>query len=83
MRLRYVAWVLSGAIMGMGGAIWAQYNLAFDPKQFFFTQTFNLLAMVVVGGLASVSGAVIGAVDGHADDRDHAAHRGFGRACRA
>jgi branched-chain amino acid transport system permease protein len=60
-RLRYVAWVLSGAIMGMGGAIWAQYNLAFDPKQFFFTQTFNILAMVVVGGLASVSGAVVGA----------------------
>ena len=47
--------------MGMGGAIWAQYNLAFDPKQFFFTQTFNILAMIVVGGLASVSGAVIGA----------------------
>jgi branched-chain amino acid transport system ATP-binding protein/branched-chain amino acid transport system permease protein len=61
-HLRYVAWVLSGAIMGMGGGIWAQYNLAFDPKQFFFTQTFNILAMVVVGGLASVSGAVVGAV---------------------
>ena len=60
-RLRYAAWILSGAIMGMGGAIWAQYNLAFDPKQFFFTQTFNILAMIVVGGLASVSGAVIGA----------------------
>jgi branched-chain amino acid transport system permease protein len=61
-RLRYIAWILSGAIMGMGGAIWAQYNLAFDPKQFFFTQTFNILAMIVVGGLASVSGAVIGAL---------------------
>jgi branched-chain amino acid transport system permease protein len=61
-RLRYIAWILSGAIMGMGGAIWAQYNLAFDPKQFFFTQTFNILAMIVVGGLASVSGAVIGAM---------------------
>jgi branched-chain amino acid transport system permease protein len=60
-QLRYIAWILSGAIMGMGGAIWAQYNLAFDPKQFFFTQTFNILAMIVVGGLASVSGAVIGA----------------------
>jgi branched-chain amino acid transport system permease protein len=60
-RLRYAGWILSGAIMGMGGAIWAQYNLAFDPKQFFFTQTFNILAMIVVGGLASVSGAVIGA----------------------
>ena len=48
-RLRYAGWILSGAIMGMGGAIWAQYNLAFDPKQFFFTQTFNILAMIVVG----------------------------------
>ena len=47
--------------MAMGGALWAQYNLAFGPKQFFFALTFNLLAMLVVGGLASVSGAVVGA----------------------
>jgi branched-chain amino acid transport system permease protein len=60
-RLRWLAWTLSGAVMGLGGAVWAEYNIAFDPKQFFFAQTFNLLAMLVVGGLASVSGAVIGA----------------------
>jgi branched-chain amino acid transport system permease protein len=53
--------VLSGALMGAGGALWAQYNLAFGPRQFFFTQTFAVLAMIVVGGIASVSGAVIGA----------------------
>jgi branched-chain amino acid transport system permease protein len=60
-RLRWAAWTISGAIMGMGGALWAEYNLAFGPRQFFFAQTFNLLAMLVVGGLASVSGAVVGA----------------------
>lgn len=60
-RLRWWAWTLSGAIMGIGGALWAQYNIAFGPKQFFFALTFNLLAMLVVGGLGSVSGAVIGA----------------------
>ena len=60
-RLRLVAWVLSAALMGLGGALWAQYNLAFGPRQFFFPQTFAVLAMIVVGGLASVSGAVIGA----------------------
>jgi len=60
-RLRFVAWVLSGFLMGMGGALWAQFNIAFGPRQFFFAQTFNLLAMLVVGGLASASGAVIGA----------------------
>jgi branched-chain amino acid transport system permease protein len=60
-RMRLGAWVLSGALMGAGGALWAQYNLAFGPRQFFFTQTFAVLAMIVVGGIASVSGAVIGA----------------------
>jgi branched-chain amino acid transport system permease protein len=60
-RLRLGAWVLSGALMGTGGALWAQYNLAFGPRQFFFAQTFSVLAMIVVGGLASVSGAVLGA----------------------
>jgi branched-chain amino acid transport system permease protein len=48
--------------MGVGGALWAEYNIAFGPKQFFFAATFNLLAMLVVGGLGSVSGAVVGAV---------------------
>jgi branched-chain amino acid transport system permease protein len=60
-RLRLGAWVLSAALMGLGGAVWAQYNLAFGPQQFTFAQTFNLLAMLVVGGLLNVSGAVIGA----------------------
>lgn len=60
-RLRWVAWVVSGAVMGLGGGVWAEYNLAFGPKDFFFDQTFALLAMAVVGGMASVSGAVVGA----------------------
>ena len=47
--------------MALGGALWAQYNLAFGPQQFFFAQTFTLLAMLVVGGLASTSGAIVGA----------------------
>ena len=60
-RLRLGGWVLSSALMGAGGGLWAQYNIAFGPRQFFFAQTFAVLAMIVVGGLASVSGAVIGA----------------------
>jgi branched-chain amino acid transport system permease protein len=59
-RLRWLAWTLSGAIMGVGGALWAQYNIAVGPEQFYFEQTFPLLAMLVVGGLASVSGGVVG-----------------------
>jgi branched-chain amino acid transport system permease protein len=61
-RLRLGAWIVSGAIMGCGGSVWALYNLAFNADAFYFAQTFSLLAMVVIGGLATVSGAVTGAV---------------------
>lgn len=60
-RLRWIAWTLSGGVMAVGGALWAQYNFAFGPAQFSFAQTFGLLAMLIVGGLGSVSGAVLGA----------------------
>ncbi|MBI3649119.1 MAG: branched-chain amino acid ABC transporter ATP-binding protein/permease [Actinobacteria bacterium] len=60
-RTRYGAWILSAALMGMAGSLWAASVLAFDPNQFFFDTTFGLLAMLVVGGRASVSGAVAGA----------------------
>ena len=60
--LRWIAWPVSGFIMGMGGGLWAEYNVAFGPRQFFFSLTFALLAVLVVGGLGSVSGAVVGAV---------------------
>jgi branched-chain amino acid transport system permease protein len=60
-RLRYAAWIVSAGLMGLGGAIWSQYNLAFDPSQFYLPLTFTLLAIVVVGGIGSVSGVVVGA----------------------
>ena len=78
-RLRWWAWTLSGALMGMGGGLWAQYNIAFGPRQFFFAITFSLLAMLVVGGLGSVSGRRHRRLRGHRRLRDHAPCRGQDR----
>jgi branched-chain amino acid transport system permease protein len=61
-QLRYVAWLLSATLMGIGGALFAEYNLAFDPSAFYFDLTFVILAMLVIGGPATVSGATLGAV---------------------
>lgn len=61
-RVRLVAFVLSAAMMGAAGSLWALNVLAFDPGQFSFAMTFSLLAMLVVGGKESVLGAVVGAV---------------------
>jgi branched-chain amino acid transport system permease protein len=60
-RTRLWAWVLSAAIMGVGGALFAEYNLAFDPTSFYFNETFLILSILVIGGSATVSGATVGA----------------------
>jgi branched-chain amino acid transport system permease protein len=60
MRSRLAAWVVSAAIAGVGGVLYAHFILGFAPEQFFFDLTFTLLVMVVLGG-PTVSGAVVGA----------------------
>lgn len=61
-RLRLAAWVLSCAILGMAGVLFALFVGTISPRSFYFELTFLTLAMLVVGGVYSVSGAVIGAI---------------------
>ena len=60
-RTRYGVWLLSAAMMGAAGSLWAQSVIAFNANQFYFAITFALLAMLVIGGRTSVTGAVTGA----------------------
>jgi len=60
-RVRLAGWALSALLMGGAGALWAQNSLAFGPDPFYFDRTFTLLSMLVIGSIASVSGAVAGA----------------------
>jgi branched-chain amino acid transport system permease protein len=57
---RLVAWVLSAAMAGLGGALYAHFILAVAPTAFYFELTFVILVMLIVGG-RSVSAAVLGA----------------------
>jgi branched-chain amino acid transport system permease protein len=57
---RAVAWVLSGFVVGAAGALYGHYIVTFSPDQFYFDITFLTIAMLVVGGMTSVTGAVIG-----------------------
>jgi len=59
-NLRLLAWVVSGAVVGLAGALLAHSLGAFSPKEFYFGLTFALLAMLIVGGTTTVSGAVGG-----------------------
>lgn len=61
---RAIAWVLSGFVVGVAGALYGHYFVTFGPDDFFFNQGFNIvlltIAMLVVGGMSSVTGAVVG-----------------------
>jgi branched-chain amino acid transport system permease protein len=59
-RLRLHAWVLSGAVAGIAGTLIAHNLSVFSPKDFYLDLTFSLVVMLIVGGVNSVSGALIG-----------------------
>ncbi len=56
------SWIISACIMGVAGALFAHTVGAFAPRAFYFFKTFELIAMLIVGGLQSVSGAVVGTI---------------------
>jgi branched-chain amino acid transport system permease protein len=60
--VRYLSFIVSAAIAGFGGGLFAHYITSFTPDAFYLIETFNVLAMLVVGGTQGVSGAVVGTV---------------------
>ncbi|TNC10307.1 branched-chain amino acid ABC transporter permease [Methylobacterium terricola] len=61
-RMRLVAFVLSAAITGMGGGLYAQFLGILTVDPFYLSLSFITIAMLVVGGQASLTGAVAGVV---------------------
>lgn len=61
-RERLIAFVISGAIMGLGGALFAHSVGVVTPDTFYLGLTFITLSMLVVGGMNALSGAVLGVV---------------------
>lgn len=61
-RHRLVAFTVSGALAGVGGAVWVQLNGVAQASQFSLDFTFTTIAMLVIGGMLSLWGAVVGAL---------------------
>lgn len=60
--LKIQAFVVSSFFAGLAGALWA-YTIGYiSPGDFDFSESILILAMVVVGGLGSLPGAIVGAV---------------------
>jgi branched-chain amino acid transport system permease protein len=58
--VRLIAWVVSALLAGMAGVLLAHTLSAFAPSSFYFSYTFLLLAMLIVGGKGTITGAVAG-----------------------
>jgi branched-chain amino acid transport system permease protein len=60
-RLRRLqAWTLAAVLAALSGALLAHFITAFSPKQFYFALTFSYIVMLIIGGTATVSGAIAG-----------------------
>lgn len=59
-RVRWVAFTLSAFVVGVGGVLYAHFITSFSPIAFYLTQTFLVVAMLIIGGTGSVAGAVVG-----------------------
>jgi branched-chain amino acid transport system permease protein len=59
---RLFAFCVSAFFTAVGGALWAHFIMSFSPKSFYFAETFNVITMLVIGGMGSVSGSIIGVV---------------------
>ncbi len=61
-RQRLISFVISAFVCGMSGVLYAHYLGVVNPDAFYLGITFISLSMFVVGGMSSLSGAVLGVV---------------------
>jgi branched-chain amino acid transport system permease protein len=54
--------VVSAAVTGIGGALYAQYLTAFNANSFYIAASVPIIVMVILGGVNSVVGGLTGTV---------------------
>lgn len=60
-RLRLVAFVISGAVTGLAGALYADLNRFVSPTMFSWHTSGEIMVFVILGGVARLFGPVVGA----------------------
>ena len=57
-----LAFMISAFFAGIGGGLYGALLGTVDPKNFLFTLTYNFLLIIVLGGMGSITGSMLGAV---------------------
>jgi len=61
-RYKVMAFVISSGMAGAGGALLAHFDGYLNPKSFEFIKSFEILIMIILGGLGSIVGSILGAI---------------------
>jgi branched-chain amino acid transport system permease protein len=61
-RYKVLAFVISSALAGMAGVLFAHYTSFLSTNDFQFIRSFEIIIMIVLGGMGSLTGAVLGAI---------------------
>ena len=59
-KYKLIAFILSSGLAGVAGCFYASYVTYISPTTFVYNTSVTILAMVVLGGLGSIPGAIIG-----------------------
>ena len=61
-RFKVMSFVISSMFAGIAGGLFAHFTAFLSPNTFQFTTSFYLIIMIVVGGMGSIEGAILGAI---------------------
>ncbi len=62
LRTRLLAFVFSAFLAGIGGSLYGHYLGSFSAQTFSFPLMISLITMLILGGMSSISGAVLGVI---------------------
>lgn len=61
-RMKVLAFTVGSLLGGLGGGLYSHYMYYINPQDFGFMKSIELLNMVVLGGMGSIPGTIIGVV---------------------
>ncbi len=61
-RSKVISFVLSSAMAGIGGGLFGHYLMYLHTNSFTFIKSIEIIIMIVIGGLGSITGSVLGAI---------------------
>lgn len=61
-KFKVTSFVISSAFAGVAGVLFAHYNKFLHTNDFQFIRSFEIIIMIVIGGMGSMTGAILGAI---------------------